>query len=83
MTDVQVQLPEDTFSVLRKSPAEVATEMRVAVAISWFARGLLSQGKAAEVAGLTRAEFIDALAAQGVCACQESIEELREVLACG
>ena len=83
MTEVQVQLPEDTFAALRKSPAEVASEMRVAVAISWFARGLLSQGKAAEVAGLTRSEFIDALAALGGRACQESVEELREVLASG
>jgi len=83
VTEVQVQLPEDTFAALRKTPAEVASEMRVAVAVSWYARGLLSQGKAAEIAGLTRSDFIDALATVGVPACQDSLEDLRGTLARG
>ena len=80
MAQVSVLIPEDTFSALRKTPEEVAREMRVAVAVSWYARGMLSQGKAAEVAGLSRSEFVDALALHGVSACQETLDEIREVL---
>ena len=83
MTSVQVQFETDIFSALRKAPQEVAAEMRVAAAVVWYAQGRLSQGKAAEVAGLTRSELLDALAASGVSATQESLEDLDEVLARG
>ena len=83
MTSVQVQFETDIFSTLRKAPHEVAAEMRVAAAVVWYAQGRLSQGRAAEVAGLSRADFLDALAASGVSASQESLEDLDEVLARG
>jgi len=35
--------------------------MRVAVAVKWYELGEISQGKAAEVAGLTRVDFINTL----------------------
>jgi hypothetical protein len=35
--------------------------MRVAAAVKWYELEQVSQGKAAEIAGLTRAEFIQAL----------------------
>ena len=63
---VQVAFDTDVFSTVRKSPAEVAQEIRVATAIYWHARGLVSQGKAAEIAGLSRAELIEVLEASGI-----------------
>ena len=36
-------------------------EMRVAAAVKWYENNVISQGKAAEIAGLSRAEFINAL----------------------
>jgi Uncharacterised protein family (UPF0175) len=36
--------------------------MRVAAALLWYSHGELSQSKAAEIAGTSRAEFIDELA---------------------
>jgi predicted HTH domain antitoxin len=59
---VQVELPDEAFSALRKSPVEMAGELRLASAIHWYARGLISQELAAEIAGLDRADFILALA---------------------
>ena len=62
MPTVTMDLPEDVFSALRRSPEEFAREMRLAAAMLWYSRGMISQEKAAEIAGLNRAEFLRALA---------------------
>ncbi len=61
MAQVVFDFPPSVFSALRKAPAEFATEMRLAAAIHWFSQGLISQGKAAEIAGVSRAELLDEL----------------------
>ena len=78
-----IALPDGIFEAVRKAPDEVAQEMRIAVAVRWYAQGLISQGKGAEIAGLTRSQFIDALGLAGVPACQETIGEIREMLSRG
>jgi predicted HTH domain antitoxin len=77
---VQVTLPDGIFSTVRRSPEEVAQEMRLALAIRWYAQGVISQGAGAELSGLSRAAFIDALSAAGVSPSQETIEEIRQAL---
>jgi predicted HTH domain antitoxin len=62
MTKVTLELPEEVFSALRRSPDEFAREMRLAAAIHWYEHGEISQEKAACVAGLDRADFLAALA---------------------
>ena len=83
MSRVQVEFGSDVFATLRRSPQEVAREVRLAAAIIWYAQGRVSQGRAAELAGVSRAEFLDALSQSGVSACQEALEDLDEVLARG
>ncbi|MGB3292352.1 MAG: UPF0175 family protein [Phormidesmis sp.] len=61
MTSITFDLPDAAFSALRKTPGEFAQEMRIAAAVKWYELEQVSQGKAAEIAGLTRAEFIEAL----------------------
>ena len=62
MPTVTMDLPEEVFSALRRSPEEFAREMRLAAAMLWYSRGMISQQRAAEIAGLNRAEFLKALA---------------------
>lgn len=66
MATVTVELPESVFATLRRSPHELEQEVLLAAAIDWYARGLVSQGRGAEIAGVPRADFIDALADRGV-----------------
>lgn len=57
-----LELPEKVFSLLRKPPEEIVQTLRVAAAAHWYERGVLPQEKALEIAGLERAEFLDAVA---------------------
>ncbi len=54
--------------------------MRIATAVQWYAQGRVSQGRAAEIAGICRDEFIDELFQRKVPACQVTAEELLEEL---
>jgi predicted HTH domain antitoxin len=62
------------------APDEFAVEMRIAAAVHWYSQGMVSQGKAAEIASLSREQFIDELFRRRVPAVQVTIEELREEL---
>jgi len=73
---VSIQLPETVFTALHKEPNEFVQEMRIAAAVKWYELGEISQGKAAEIGGLTRSEFIDALARYKVSSIQYSAEEV-------
>jgi predicted HTH domain antitoxin len=80
MAQVTFDFPPTVFSSLRKAPDEFAAEMRLAAAIHWYSQGMVSQGKAAEIAGLDRAQFLDELFRRKVPAIQAPLEELREEL---
>jgi predicted HTH domain antitoxin len=64
MQKVTLELPDDVFSALRRSPEEFAQELRLAAAIHWYERGEVSQEKAARIAGLDRTDFLLALASE-------------------
>jgi predicted HTH domain antitoxin len=72
-----LEIPDEVLSALRQSPAEFVREMRLAAAIHWYARGTISQEKAAEIAGLDRTDFLMALAREQVPAFQVDREQLR------
>lgn len=80
MTQLTLDMPESAFAALHQTPKEFAQEMRVAAAVKWYELGRISQGRAAEIAGLTRAAFIDALSRYQVSPFQYTAEELIEEL---
>lgn len=75
---VSIELPRDVFSALRQDPTTFVQEMRLAAAVKWYEMERVSQAKAAEIAGLSRAEFLTALAQFGVTPFQTTADELVE-----
>ena len=81
---VSIELPQDAFSSLRQEPVVFVQEMRLAAAVKWYEMGRLSQAKAAEIAGISRSEFLAALAGYGVTPFQyQSADELINEVADG
>ena len=78
---VEVQLPDEIFAALRRSPDEMAGELRLAAAVHWYSRGRISQERAAQVAGVDRTDFMLALAREGVDAFAVDMNSLRRELA--
>jgi predicted HTH domain antitoxin len=80
MRKVTLELPDDVFSALRRSPDEFARELRLAAAIHWYERGEVSQEKAARIAGLDRTDFLIALASEKANAFVVDFEDLKREL---
>jgi predicted HTH domain antitoxin len=80
MKSVTVELPDETFAAARRSPPEVARDMRLALAALWYEQGLVSQGMAARIADLSRGEFMKAISRIAVSPFQESLEDVRDAL---
>jgi predicted HTH domain antitoxin len=59
--ELTIDLPEEVFSRLRTSPTEFVGELLLAAAVKWCELGMISQGKAAELAGVSRQGFMVAL----------------------
>jgi predicted HTH domain antitoxin len=83
MTAITLQMPDDVFSALRRSPEEFGREMRLAAAVHWYSRGEISQEKAAEIAGLNRKEFLLALAREKVDVFLVDFDDLKRELELG
>ncbi|MBF0297003.1 MAG: UPF0175 family protein [Magnetococcales bacterium] len=80
MTTLTMEFPSTVFSALRRSPGEFALEMRKAAAIHWYRKGMLSQERAAEVAGLDRTDFLLLLASEQVDVFAVDMDSLRQEL---
>jgi predicted HTH domain antitoxin len=80
MQNISLEIPVTTLAALGESPDEFVNEMRIAAAVKWYELGKLSQGKAAEVAGLSRSAFIEALSRFKVSPIQITENELTEEL---
>ena len=51
MATVRIEVPDDAFKALHRSPQELGREIRLAAAMLWYTQGRISHEKAAEFAG--------------------------------
>ena len=81
MSQILLDIPEDSLLALRVSGAEMGEELKMAAAIKLFELGRLSAGAAAELAGVPKPLFLVRLADYGVATFRQSEEDLRRDLA--
>ncbi len=71
MKRVEIDLPDETFAGLDRESAE----LRAAAAAKWYEVGRVSQEVAAQIAGVSRSEFVSVLSRLQVSPMQESMDE--------
>jgi predicted HTH domain antitoxin len=77
---VQLQIPDTVAQAIRLPEERIVRELLVELAIALYAQGLLSFGKARELAGMGKYEFGRLLGARGI-ARHYGWEELEDDLA--
>jgi predicted HTH domain antitoxin len=77
MKTIAIEVPDEMTSLVGGRDEDLAAAMRLATAIVWYQQRRISQGKAAEIAGMNRVVFLNALHDAGVEAIQVTEEELR------
>jgi predicted HTH domain antitoxin len=76
MSQVTIEIPEQTMLALKIPPGEVAEALRMAAAVKLYELGRLSSGAAAGLAGVPRVVFLAKLADYGVDTFDLSEEQL-------
>ena len=80
MRTIAIEVPDNLGVVVGESEDDLPRTPTLAAAIQWYNPGVISQGKGAEIAGLTRAGFLQALSDAKVDALQVTPEELKAEL---
>ncbi|MEO5341364.1 MAG: UPF0175 family protein [Magnetococcus sp. MYC-9] len=83
MMTLTIDLPDAIFASLRRSPDDLAREMRITSAAAWYSQGRISQEVAARLAGLDRTDFLLVLSRMGIDSFQVDFQDLDRELARG
>ena len=78
MVQMTIEMPEERRPPFARIPRTLPGKLRLAAAVKWYELKMLSQERAAKVAGLSRAEFLGALGRFGVSPFQYTAEEIIE-----
>ena len=66
MADITITVPQNIVQALRLPPDTVAAELQRELAVALYQRGILSSGKAAALAEMTRWEWEELLGARKI-----------------
>jgi predicted HTH domain antitoxin len=78
MSAVRLEIPEETLISLKTDAESFGRDLKMLGAIKLFELGKLSSGRAAQLAGMTRVEFLLALRHFKVSPFQTTEDELRQ-----
>ena len=77
---VVLNITDDFLLAIKKTPEELVSEIVLMAAIKMFELGKLSSGKASELAGISRREFLEKCSMYGVSIFNYSDDEIAEEL---
>ena len=80
MKRLVLDYPDDLAEAVNLTPEEVPNHLSLMAALKMFELGQLSSGKAAELAGLSRVEFLEACGRYSVSVFNYSDDELQAEL---
>ena len=80
MSTVTLEMPESVFAALHLGKVEFTKKLRQSAATLWYQQGLISQERAAEVAGLDRTDFLQRLASEEIEVFHVDFEKLEQEL---
>ncbi len=83
MPALTIEIPEDVLAASGQSREEFVREAKLLLAAKLFELGRLSSGKAAQLCGMGRVEFLFAVGRMGIPVIDLDEEELKRELAGG
>jgi predicted HTH domain antitoxin len=80
MLSLQIKLPDSILATFHQTSQELSQELLLMAVAKWYELGKLSQGKAAEIMGLSREEFLLVISRLHISPFQYTADDLVEEL---
>ncbi|MBE9109405.1 UPF0175 family protein [Nodosilinea sp. LEGE 07298] len=78
MSSVQIEVPDEVLISLKETPETISRELSILAAVKLFELGKLSSGRAAQLAQVSRVEFLNLIGRYQVSPFTLSPEELAQ-----
>ncbi len=78
MERIILEIPDEVLISLKETPSELSRDIRMLAAVKFYQMGKLSSGRAAQLAGVSRISFLQALSLYGVSIFDLTPEELKQ-----
>ena len=78
MERIILEIPEEVLISLKETPSELSRDIRMLAAVKFYQIGKLSSGRAAQLAGVSRISFLQALSLYDVSIFDLTPEELKQ-----
>ena len=78
MERIILEIPDEVLISLKETPSELSRDIRMLAAVKFYQMGKLSSGRAAQLAGVSRITFLQALSLYGVSIFDLTPEELKQ-----